>query len=246
MNRIILSLLLITSCAFAQYETQKYVPPVHEHKGLYFSANPGLAYTNEGRDVKYDDGDDIESKKFSGILPFVELRIGRSFVNMASFYGALGLGLGDGTFKGEEITNENGNEISKVTVKDDDDGSFRFSLGGGVEIYPIQNKESPMYGIFVGANAGFVIDLINVTAYDSRQVYKDSSMIIDIINLFGKFDIGKEWWFTNRWSLGFALNYTFGRLYDEQKWYNYRKEKNTVDIISHKSHTFGLMFRVTH
>lgn len=245
MKLFIVPLLLITSCAFAQYETRSISPPIQEHKGIYFSANPGFAYTTERRKVSYDVSE-IESEKFSGFLHLVEFRIGRFFSNMASLYAVLGLGMGEGSFKGEYITKENGNEINKVTIKDDDDGTFRVSSGGGLEIYPVQDITGLMYGTFIGVNAGFELDYFKVTAYDFNQVYRDSSMVTGFINLFCKFEIGKEWRMNRLWNYGFALNYTISWLRDKNEHYSYTKVRKSADRISHKSHTFGLTFRLSH
>ena len=149
-------------------------------------------------------------------------------------------------FKGEYITKENGNEINKVTIKDDDDGTFRVSSGGGLEIYPVQDITGLMYGTFIGVNAGFELDYFKVTAYDFNQVYRDSSMVTGFINLFCKFEIGKEWRMNRLWNYGFALNYTISWLRDKNEHYSYTKVRKSADRISHKSHTFGLTFRLSH
>lgn len=249
MKRIVSTLLLVVTSALAQYETNQNEPIFQEHLGLYLSANLGLFYTTETNifNVESSIYDSKSTEEFSGVLSLLDLRCGKSFNNIVSFYGVAGLGYGIGSYEEKDEEINIGQQDENYSFKENNNDIFRILFGGGGEFYPIQDKGNPLYGSFIGINAGFVVDIIQMTEHDHNQVYKDSSTVIAPVDIYCKFEFGKEWRLSRLWNYGFALNYTIGKLESKQgNLYNHTKKTIYSETVSHTSHTFGLAFRVSH
>ena len=245
MKKIILSLLLIASCAFARVDSDddRYF---HAHRGFYFSVNSGFVYTYV-RNTLHDytsEGFQKSTSTFNGFLSYEEIRLGGSIANVASVYAVFGVGYGTGAYE-DEIECEDCRRYSEGSFEEDDDEDIRLLFGVGGEFYPIQEKESPAYGLFFGITAGFTIDNVFFTDHYFNEVY-DEVISDGFANLFARFEVGKEWWFGRRWSFGVALNYTIGSMSETYSDGYYDGEMSFEDEESFANHTFGLTLRLTH
>ena len=173
----------------------------------------------------------MQESKMSGFLhPYEEIRLGASIANIISLYATLGAGIGTAHYEFVESYGDDedlkknyygeSNELNENT--DSYDMLLKFLFGGGVEFYPIRDQFSPIYGSFIGLTVGISIDM----ALDHH----------DFIYSFIRFEVGKDWWFSRRWSYGFAFNYTLGDTTSEID--------NERD--SYRNHTIGLTFRLSH
>ena len=260
-NKVIASLLLLASFAFAQYGSEynsgssfgsgsgynsgpeyststEYSAPrydkkdlyTHVHRGFYFSTNLSFAYMNDTH-TETDRNDKEKTNAYGYLHPYVELRLGGSIANVASIFGAIGLGTGSGSY---EISGDERYDKYKV-----DATLLKLLFGVGGEFYPIQDKENPAYGLFLGLTVAIGVDGAFYDKYDS---YYDEYYSGDtgFINYMFRFEIGKDWWFSRRWSVGIAFNYTYGTYTDSSSDYYY-KEKD-----EYSSNTFGFTIRLTH
>lgn len=223
MKRAIAILLVIAASIFAQDQTSLNERPdksFHKHRGLYFSEGLTVAYSYTRHlsctiGCKY-----MQESKMSGFLhPYEEIRLGASIANIISLYAALGAGIGTAHY--EFVENYEDDEELNENI-DSYDMLLKFLFGGGVEFYPIRDQFSPIYGSFIGLTVGISIDM----ALDHH----------DFIYSFIRFEVGKDWWFSRRWSYGFAFNYTLGDTTSEID--------NERD--SYRNHTIGLTFRLSH
>lgn len=94
--------------------------------------------------------------------------------------------------------------------------------------------------MFVSIAAGLSIEFVlykdegsSSDSYSSNDEFSHSETIG---NLFFRGEIGKDWWFSKRWSFGAAINYSFGKFSDD---YN-----NESDVFL--NHVIGLTIRITH
>lgn len=151
------------------------------------------------------------------MFPYEETRLGGSISNIVSIYGLLGVGAGYGTFEYDS---------DDLSI---DATSIRFAFGLGLDFYPIQDKESPIYGLFVGFSSGLLLD---ATFFKSKSSNDDS-----FINIFYRLEVGRDWWFSKRWCLGVAFNYTFGTM---------DLSADSEESDNYRNHTFGLSVRIAH
>lgn len=261
-NKILATILLLASCVFAQegseygsgssfnsgstyttnseYNTKtEYNAPrfdkkdlyTHVHRGFYFSTSLTFAYLSDTHTETYRERKQKESA-YGYLHPYEEIRLGGSIANVASIFGAIGVGIGSGSY--ELAAND---KYDKYKI---DANLLRLFFGIGTEFYPIQNKESPAYGVFVGLTVGLGID---GSFYDNDSYYDDySSGDEAYLNYLFRFEIGKDWWFSRRWSVGIAFNYTYGTYTDKSSDYDYYY--NEKDEYS--SNTFGFTVRLSH
>ena len=244
MKKIISAILLSAFYVFAQSnsnsnENDEYY---HAHKGFYFSVNTGIVLANLSQKTTSFPDKNVEKEKenYSGYLGYDEFRLGGSIANVASIYGALGWGYGSGRY--EDEIERTGTQLHREgSFEEDGDDDFRFLLGIGGEFYPFQDKESPFYGLFLGICPGLIIDIVTITDHYYNSIY-DNTITVSFANIFCRFEIGKEFWISRRWSLGFALNYTIGGL-EEETGVEYLNE---IEHESNSSYSIGLMIRITH
>lgn len=228
--------------ALSEEEAQAYEKALHRHahRGFYFSSSLtfGYTYLRQVRTSLTTYGSENVEYKFEGISsPYAELRLGGSIANRVSIYGMLGVGFAMGDFDYENTRSYNS---SSYDVKLNSDAtSFKFALGGGLEFYPFKDEQSLLYGLFLGLAGGYSFDIAYFERDESSSYNGDYQE--GFINLFVRFEAGKDWWFNDRWSVGFALNYTIGKaevLDDDAPTTNYNK--------SYAIHAVGLTFRVSH
>ena len=242
MKNIFVVLLLIASCAFAQFKatsdssttnsaiTNK--APIngevseHIRKGFYFSA--GYTFGHVTLNDHYEDDDRNPDMTYNGWqVLFFDVRLGAHIAHIVTIYGTLGIGVGTGNYEHEY----RGDEIK------DDATSLKGILGVGTEITPFQNTESPLHGLLFGICIGLAAERVEYN-YEGNEigiVYHNNSDDADhniFDNFFGRVEAGYEWWIGKRWRFGTAFNYTFGG-YDDGSW------------ESITSHTFGLTIRLS-
>lgn len=243
MNKLISAMLLIASCAFAQSNANSSDSDVryHAHRGFYFSVGTGFAYTSLSKTINSkSDYDPVEeTDRFSSLLSYDEFRLGASIANVASIYATFGFGFGYGSY--EDEIKRTGDDPKEGSFEEDGNPDIRLLFGVGGEFYPIQNKESSIYGLFFGISAGLTLDFVTYTDHYYDDVY-DETISTAFANLYCRFEIGKEFWISRRWSFGVALSYTIGGQ-EEESGPNYIDEQERE---SHTGHTFGLMIRLTH
>ena len=224
----------------ANASVDKNASKVHTHRGFYFSSSLTFGYTYLRRSGSSKSIYGVESLeyKFEGIsLPYAEIRFGGSIANTLSIYGMLGVGFGLGDFDYEDSQPYNS---SSYDVKLSSDATlFRFVMGFGFEYYPVKDKESVLYGLFLGVSLGLSFDEAFFDS-DGRSSYRSDHQE-GFLNYFARFEAGKDWWISDRWSAGFALNYAIGSADDLDS------ENVGTDIKkSYASHVIGLTFRINH
>lgn len=240
MKRTIAALLLIISCTFAQNNSgTNNNQGFHSRRGLYFSTSSGTFYTYANyfsEEISYDRVDKITSQ-FASLLSYGEIRLGASIANWPSLYAVFGMGLGIGNYRDKiEFSLE---EYSQKNFTEKNDIVTRTLVGlGGEYNYPFQDNDDFTNGLFFGTSAGFMLDLIYHTEHDVNEVY-DNMTSAEFGGFFFRFEIGKDWWISQRWSLGVALNYTFC-IYRESTSYSIHSDKESLT-----GHSIGLMFRIT-
>ena len=236
----------------APAKTEKKDPYYHTHKGFYFSTSLTFGYTYlryNNHDVYYD-GVEIDEYKFTGFMtPYEEVRLGGSIANVASVYGLLGFGIGTGTFKTESVNDRHSYDDSYSydngfyhNQRKYDATSIKFYFGAGCEFYPIQDIDNPMYGLFLGLSYGLAVDGAFYEKVETSDGYKYDKSEGFITGAF-RFEVGKDFWFSRRWSFGVAFNYTIGWLdLDDSDYY----DRSYQDSETYAQHTFGLTIRLSH
>ena len=252
--KILAAILLFASFTFAQFgQANSSKRPIdktdyyyHAHTGIYFSTSFTFGYTTKRKNKKYLDYDEKQSSDatFKGwFVPYHEVRLGSYYNEVVAFYGALGIGLGTGDYEQSE------SNYDKTYKKDAT--NLRLLVGIGAEIYPFQDKESPLYGLFFGLLGGAAFE---GAEYDSKIKesglhYYGNSKIAEsetCSNCFGRVEAGYDWWFCTRWRFGTSFSYTFGGYSHEEdknpRSYHNNHEKKEVT----KNHTFALTIRIAH
>ena len=217
-------------------------PYWHAHRGFYFAPSLTAAYTTLKHTETYRSKKEYTADAF--MFPYLEIRLGGSIAGVASIYGAVGLGTGTGTLKRNvKESSSSYYDYYDYSYYDDDDfynkvdvTMLRLLFGAGVDFYPIQDKENPMYGLFAGLTVGIMID----GAFYKRSNDRDDTADHTYINYAFRFEVGKDWWFSRRWSVGIAFNYTLGK-YSEDDHDYYDSDKD-----EYSGHTFGLTVRLAH
>lgn len=209
----------------------------HTHRGFYFSTSLTFAYMSSTHNEKYGHYEKDETKASGLLYPYEEVRLGGSIAGVASIYGLIGAGVGSGTFERKSTE-------ADESFKTDDATLLKLQFGLGGEFYPIQEKENPMHGLFVGFAFGLAIDgafykRARNSYYDDEDDYYSGDDGYPY--LFYRFEIGKDFWFSKRWSVGVAFNYTYGTYNDENSGY---EEDHETDECT--GHTFGLTIRLSH
>ncbi|MBQ2561042.1 MAG: hypothetical protein II565_10735 [Fibrobacter sp.] len=238
-------ILVVAAAAWAQ-----------EHRGLFFSAGLGFSYASLFyTDVEYNYGSGayFENQWVSSYeegpkstwdlnsfeIPTIDIRLGCSFANLFAVYVLFSGGAYSGEF---DYTRE------KVGVSRylEDDGSIavepkqveppvkqehetmyaRFSLGLGFSVYPIRNPLSRLNGLYVGFAGGL----------DAWAVHMKSGLdSFDNSGIFTRYEIGKDWWMSESWSLG--VGFAFTNVFKFIKDYEGNDEGH--------ARVFSLLFRIT-
>ena len=211
----------------------------HTRSGLYFSSEFSIGYTSLSTSEDYQ-RDENSVSKFNGLaFPYFEARLGYHFTNAVTTYGAIGIGLGIGTF---ESTSREFKRKFDDKAKIDAVG-IRGILGLGAEFYPFQDKESALNGMFFGLCFGVAAENVQedkdddeAQGYSYGYSYHSSNESLEHFdNVFARAEVGYDFWISSRWRIGAAFSYTFGK-------YDSDDEDNIVST----SHNFSLAFRIAH
>ena len=229
-----------------------------EHRGSYLSVNWGLSYLSseynksnfgyrsgveytrpEGRRERteyYGLNESQESFSAWG-FPSIDFRFGWSFGNLVAAHFSFGVGL----FKGEGITRKQDYSVTRTIVdnvlesektellgvKDETFDSYGIygSFGFGFTVYPFRDLTSPLNGLFVGIAGGVDGSMARDDVY--AQEY------CTVGGVFTRFELGKDWWVSDTWSIGVGLSFT--KLV-------YAAENEGEEM---SSHVISLFFRLT-
>ena len=186
------------------------------------AADSSMALTNYS--VNNWSGKSVQ--KFSGLsFPYAEIRFGHYFANIVSVYGALGIGIGTGEYEASSQTQDKA-KIDAV--------SFRGLLGLGAEVYPFQDKESALYGLYLGLCVGGAVERAQDDNERFGYTYRSADPDLEIFdNTFIRFEVGYSFWIDNRWRVGPAFSYSFGK-YDS----------NDDDNVVTTTHNFNLAIKI--
>lgn len=196
----------------------------HVYLGCYFSAEVAFGYTSLNSSVNTWSGK--SDQKFSGLsFPYAEIRFGHYFANIVSVYGALGIGIGTGKYEGPYPKRDE-DKIDAV--------SFRGLLGLGAEVYPFQDKESALYGLYLGLCVGGAVERAQDDNERFGYTYRSADPDLEIFdNTFIRFEVGYSFWIDNRWRVGPAFSYSFGK-------YDSDDDDNVVTT----THNFNLAIKI--
>ena len=253
--KIIKALIVILTFAVMTWAQGNSRPPC-QHRGFFYSMGVGFAYTSfesektHGydwtsaqldyyRQVTRDDEE--RSWKFSGVdIPKFELRMGVSIANYVALYTLWDMGLFTGEAEYSEtdyrrvFSEQNGtlvkisDEIRDYRHRKDDGVGLYFSFGLGISVYPISNLASPLNGLYVSFAGGF-----DAFAAGFVEDHEDG----DAIGIFNRYEIGKDWWVSDTWSVGVAFAYkNLFVIDDDDGYYEHNKSSR---------HTISLLFRLT-
>lgn len=254
MKKIILAtILLCTSFACAQFgqpkaKIDKNDYYYHSRTGFYFTTGLTFGHTSLHHSRVYEEysGESQDDKDYTGWhTPYTEVRIGGYYEDLASIYGAIGIGWGSGDYKythNYRSSRKDSDPIessSKASASD-----FNILLGLGAEFYPVRNKESVLYGLFLGFGGGYTIEGVTYEEeHDDDYRYKKNTGTQGYHRFFARAEAGYDWWFSKRWRLGASFNYTFGiNSDDHDEKSQYMSSYKDEESIS--SHTFGLTLRI--
>lgn len=216
----------------------KKVRPPYEHRGFFFSMGYGTSYAdlsflekNKEYRVEPDYGSNLTvgsgarlketeytrdyglRREFSGwSVPNFDFRFGKSIANLVALYTQFGIGqyMGSGKYfktdREQKIqTGVDGTEdlvYSSEYVKTRKEGDaigMIASFGLGFSVYPFRNPSSVLNGFYVGVSGGI----------ETCSFYLDGGYsIIDAGGIFTRYEIGKDWWVSETWSLGVGFGYT--------------------------------------
>ncbi|MCF0214868.1 MAG: hypothetical protein HUK21_00135 [Fibrobacteraceae bacterium] len=220
MKRLLI-LLTLFSMAVPSLAYQK------EHRGLFFQTALGFSYLNTQYDDTYksdyqrncnyssnsEENPDqcrsveIYSHSFSGFsFPEVNVKLGASIGNMVVLFSTLDVGNVFGHAKAQNT--EYDENVTKGTVhsvdfddklSDKDAPGFEFAAGLGFYVYPFRNPQSPLNGLFIGTSSGLGGYIVTPRG--------DYSTDLEFLNIYTRYEIGKDWWITDTWSLGFGIAY---------------------------------------
>ncbi len=221
MKKIIAILFLcVTGFACAQSVPAAEKNVSREHRGFYNSASFGFAYNffdNSREDFDDYERDrkrhDIDYYEFNGFsFSHVELKFGYAFGNLLALHTVFNFGFYMGPLDDYDRSYlvtcyENMACIDVRKDEDEDDPSssdgfsFRTYFGFGATLYPIQNKNSPFNGLFVGGSMGYTL----FAAYGSGANTGNGGIGFQL-------EFGKEWWMNNHFSMGVGFGFAHSGL----------------------------------
>lgn len=224
----------------------------HEHRGFYSNMSFAFAHNwfkNSREDLNRDyfengggyvDGKrrEVDYYEFDGYtFPMSEFKFGVGIGNLAAIHFVFNIGFFSGSldYKYEEYQSpcaigikcaETLEKSRNVVENSRDAHGIRTFFGLGSTFYPIQDKTSPLNGLFVGASVGYTLFATMINACNEEATGNGGVSF--------QLELGKEWWISDHVSMGFGLGFAHTGLI----W-------QTVD--SHSSdNVLSLSFRLTH
>ena len=253
MKNKLVAIFILCVAIFASAESPSVgEPAAHEHRGFYSNMSFAFAY-NWFKNSRVDlggasfeiGGGYIDGKRryvdyydYNGFtFPMSEFKFGVGIANLAAVHFVFNIGFFAGSLDYNyevyeslcafgKTCPETIDESRNINNKSRNAYSFRTFFGLGSTFYPIQNKKSPLNGLFVGGSVGYTLfaTMINSCNEDATGNGGVSFQL----------ELGKEWWISDRVSIGFGLGFAHTGLI----W-------KTLD--SHSSdNVLSLSFRLTH
>ena len=206
--------------------------PPREHRGFFFSAGLGVAYTDisatdksTGENWYYDENgqsfpkewEKTVRKEASGwALPALDFKFGKSIANLVVVHGQVDFAVYSATFdysaskesQGEGV-NIAGISLPKITVdekKGIENIALAFGAGLGFMVYPFRNPLSVMNGFYVGFSSG-------IDGFVGG--FEDNYAETNLSSFFTQYEVGKDWWVSDTWSVGVALAYVAHALVED-------------------------------
>jgi len=207
--RIVFLVAVIALSAWAQEAKPQKTRPPYEHRGFFFSAGTGVSYTDlTARQNDSDESwDETTRREFSGwSAPTFDFKFGKSMANLIVVHSQFELAVysGETNYRHVERSYSDGVNIFGISlpkVNADEDKSvesngFAFAGGIGLMVYPFRNPRSVMNGFYAGFSSG--MDAFFVSA-------DDSDGDINLASFYTQYEVGKDWWVSETWSVGVAL-----------------------------------------
>ena len=205
--KVLIVALMTASVAWAQIPEENKPAVPCEHRGSFFSVGLGLSYMSLSKDEYISHRD--EKGDWDKTLDF---RFGGAIGNVVSLYFTFMGGLYRGTAIREEnnieqhyIADENGklifqSESSESYYKREFDAVAAYGwFGAGFSVYPFRNPSSQLRDLYFGFSGG--LDILGVRVEDNFD---------DVVteSYFLRYEVGKDWWVSETWSIGVALAFT--------------------------------------
>ncbi len=196
------------------------VRPPHEHRGFFFSAGTGVTYTDLDvvrrfsysrwnfsveRSLGYDE---ITRREFSGwTVPVMDFKIGKSIGNLVVVHSIFELALFSGEMEYsyseqyEKDVRVLGISLDKVNAEEKTLSTSAFSLAGGLGLmfYPFRSPSSALNGFYFGISGG----MANFVCFG-----EDEDSGFDQVSAFTQYEIGKDWWVSETWSVGVGMAFS--------------------------------------
>ena len=206
----IVALFAVTS--WAQEATPQKTRPPHEHRGFFFSAGTGVSWTDLKAYQEDSDGtwEEKTSREFSGwSYPTFDFKFGKSIANLIVVHSLLELAVysGESDYHYKEQSYSEGINLFGFNLpktkadekKSLNSDAFSFAAGIGLMVYPFRNPRSVMNGFYVGFSSGMDIFLVQSGDNDGD---------FDLSSAFTQYEVGKDWWVSETWSLGVAFAFS--------------------------------------
>ena len=256
MIKVLVVVTLLATALWAE-DSKKGFPP-YEHRGFFFSAGLGLGYsqfsthreaTHGADSYEYIDGryvfghtnsflDYSIDEEYSGFAaPMMEFRFGRSFGNLIAVYSLFEAGMSTGSAKVVEkrytrpiVEGYNGHvikyadedvQIGETTYKED---VYAVSgmAGLGFAVYPFRDPNNMWNGTFFAYTGG----IAGICTVDGNDIDTFGQ-----INVLTRFEIGKDWWVSETWSIGASFVYSLFSVIEDDMYENYRGDRTEIRFL---------------
>lgn len=257
MIKVLVVVTLLATALWAE-DSKKGFPP-YEHRGFFFSAGLGLGYSQFSTyreathgaytyDEYIGDGyvnwqsysfvDHSIDEEYSGFAaPMMEFRFGRSFGNLIAVYSLFEAGMSTGSAKVVEkrytrpiVEGYNGHvikyadedvQIGETTYKED---VYAVSgmAGLGFAVYPFRDPNNMWNGTFFAYTGG----IAGICTVDGNDIDTFGQ-----INVLTRFEIGKDWWVSETWSIGASFVYSLFSVIEDDMYENYRGDRTEIRFL---------------
>jgi len=224
--RKIIAILVLCAAGIASAESSSAdKPAAREHRGFYSNMSFAFAYNwykNSREDLSrsYYESENgyvngkrrmVDYYEFDGkTFPMSEFKFGVGIADLAAVHFVFNIGFFAGSLDyryevyqspcglGAKCT-ETFDESRYVEEKSRDAYGIRTFFGLGSTFYPIQNKTSPLNGLFIGGSVGYTLFVTMI-----------NSCVEETLGNGGvgfQLELGKEWWMSDHLSIGFGLGF---------------------------------------
>ncbi len=192
------------------------------HDGFYMNFKAGLGVM----DLESDGGAGSRVDLSSAVSENLTFKIGGAITPSIVLAGVMSLSVATG-----QVETVYGNSYGSFYTSKTDAVLVNLLLGPGIVLYPV--RSGAMENFFIGATAG--LGICGIALDDPYLSWDDDASDGNTAAGFGfQFELGKEWWVGDNWSLGvdFAYTYVFGEDVD-------------YDWIDWSSNVFQVRFTIT-